>query len=102
MFSALVRRWKKQARETGDQLVIASNGLKDKSRKYWMWCLGATFVSPTACYSIVNCILHAFHGTNCAKMILYCLGNKSSWASSFLLSPTPGGSGLTNLCSPIF
>ncbi len=94
MFSApLLRRWKRQARETGDQLVIASNGLKNKSKKYWMWCLGATFVSWTARYSIVNCILHAFHGTTALNdFVIY--GKQVIMGIIILLSPTPGGSGL--------
>ena len=53
----VLRRWKENATETGDQLVIASNGLKDKDRSYWFWCIGTTFVSWTARYSIVNCII---------------------------------------------
>ncbi|MBK7886412.1 MAG: flippase-like domain-containing protein [Bacteroidetes bacterium] len=94
MFSApLLRRWKEGAIETGDQLVIASNGLKDKNLNYWMWSLGSTFVSWTARYSIVNCIIHAFHG-NMPVHDFVVYGKQVIMGIIILLSPTPGGSGL--------
>jgi len=94
LFSApLLRRWKRQAVNTGEQLVIASNGLKNKTVKYWAWCIGATFVSWTARYSIVNCILHAFHDNNQINdFVVY--GKQVIMGIIILLSPTPGGSGL--------
>jgi len=94
VFSApLLRRWKDSAVETGDQLVIASNGLKDKDSKYWYWCIGSTFVSWTARYSIVNCIIHAFHGEQpLHDFVVY--GKQVIMGIIILLSPTPGGSGL--------
>ena len=89
----LLRRWKENATETGDQLVIASNGLKDKDRNYWFWSIGTTFVSWTARYSIVNCIIHAFHGdASIHDFIVY--GKQVIMGIIILLSPTPGGSGL--------
>jgi len=94
LFSApLLRRWKRQAVNTGEQLVIASNGLKNKTANYWAWCIGATFVSWTARYSIVNCILHAFHDNNQINdFVVY--GKQVIMGIIILLSPTPGGSGL--------
>ncbi len=89
----LLRRWKENATETGDQLVIASNGLKDKDRNYWFWSIGTTFVSWTARYSIVNCIIHAFHGdAPLHDFVVY--GKQVIMGIIILLSPTPGGSGL--------
>ena len=89
----LLNRWKTSAHTTGEQLVIASNGLRNKSRKYWYWCIGSTFVSWTARYSIVNCIIHAFQGeTPFADFIIY--GKQVIMGIIILLSPTPGGSGL--------
>lgn len=89
----LLKRWKSNATETGEQLVIASNGLKGKDRKYWMWCIGTTFASWTARYSIVNCIIHAFHhGKSIDDYVVY--GKQVIMGIIILLSPTPGGSGL--------
>jgi hypothetical protein len=94
LFSApLLKRWKEQAIETGDQLVVASNGLKNQDRNYWLWSIGTTFVSWTARYSIVNCIIHAFHGEKpLHDFVVY--GKQVIMGIIILLSPTPGGSGL--------
>jgi uncharacterized protein (TIRG00374 family) len=97
LFSApLLRRWKSSAVETGEQLVIASQGLKGKDRSYWAWSIGSTFASWTARYSIVNCILHAFDSTTPINdYVVY--GKQVIMGIIILLSPTPGGSGLAEL-----
>jgi hypothetical protein len=94
IFSApLLRRWRHSAIETGSQLMIASQGLKNKSTQYWINSMGATFISWTARYSIVNCIIHAFHGDKQVNdFIVY--GKQVVMGIIILLSPTPGGSGL--------
>ncbi|HMR47131.1 MAG TPA: lysylphosphatidylglycerol synthase transmembrane domain-containing protein [Bacteroidia bacterium] len=92
----VLKRFRKGAIETGDQLIIASNGLKDKNLKYWMLSLLATFASWTARYSIVNCLIHAFHGqTALSDLIVY--GKQVIMGIIILLSPTPGGSGIAEL-----
>lgn len=93
---SVLKRFRKGAIETGDQLIIASNGLKDKNLKYWMLSLLATFASWTARYSIVNCLIHAFHGqTALSDLIVY--GKQVIMGIIILLSPTPGGSGIAEL-----
>lgn len=94
LFSApVLRRWRRNAVETGQQLIIASEGLKNKNLRYWLWSLGATFASWTARYSIVNCIIHAFHGDKpLHDFVVY--GKQVIMGIIILLSPTPGGSGL--------
>ena len=62
IFSApLLRRWRRNMVTTGDQLIVAAEGLQKRGWDYWWPALLATFVSWTARFSIVNCILHAFH-----------------------------------------
>ncbi|HPF89703.1 MAG TPA: lysylphosphatidylglycerol synthase transmembrane domain-containing protein [Flavobacteriales bacterium] len=94
IFSApLLRRWRRNMVTTGDQLITAANGLKRRGWDYWWPALVATFASWTARYTIVNCILHAFHpsaGLNDA--VIY--GKQVIMGIIILLSPTPGGSGL--------
>ncbi|MFM9055826.1 MAG: lysylphosphatidylglycerol synthase transmembrane domain-containing protein [Bacteroidota bacterium] len=92
----LLKRWKHHANETGEQLVIASQGLKGQNRSYWMWSIGTTFASWTARYSIVNCILHAFDTTTPINdYVVY--GKQVIMGIIILLSPTPGGSGLAEI-----
>jgi len=89
----LLNRFKKGAILTGDQLIIASNGLKDKNLRYWLISLGATFASWTARYSVVNFLIHAFHDQEALKdFVVY--GKQVIMGIIILLSPTPGGSGI--------
>ena len=94
IFSApVLRRWRRGAVTTGDQLIISAHGLRGKGWNYWWPALVATFVSWTARYTIVNCILHAFHhGHDLNDMVIY--GKQVIMGILVLLSPTPGGSGL--------
>lgn len=88
-----LRRWRRSMVTTGDQLITAANGLRRKNWNYWWPALLATFVSWTARYSIVNCILHAFQpGHKLNDAVIY--GKQVVMGIIILLSPTPGGSGL--------
>jgi glycosyltransferase 2 family protein len=89
----VLRRWRRSMVTTGDQLITAANGLKQRRWSYWWPALVATFASWTARYSIVNCILHAFHDSATLNdMVIY--GKQVVMGILVLLSPTPGGSGL--------
>lgn len=89
----LLNRWHQNAIETGEQLIIASKGLKNQNSKYWAITIAATFASWIARFSIVNCIIHAFHGESIINdAVIY--GKQVIMGIIILLSPTPGGSGL--------
>ncbi|MEP7263815.1 MAG: lysylphosphatidylglycerol synthase transmembrane domain-containing protein [Bacteroidota bacterium] len=90
---ALLKRWREHVEETGNQLIIASKGLQGKNFRYWFWSLGATFASWTARYSIVNFLIHAFHG-NKPLYDLAVYGKQVIMGILILVSPTPGGSGV--------
>lgn len=89
----LLNRFKNGAIETGEQLIIASKGLKDKDLRYWLVSIAATFASWTARYSVVNFLIHAFHNQDSLKdFVVY--GKQVVMGIIILLSPTPGGSGI--------
>ncbi|MEO8588743.1 MAG: lysylphosphatidylglycerol synthase transmembrane domain-containing protein [Flavobacteriales bacterium] len=93
IFSApFLRRWRRSMVTTGDQLITAASGLRQKKWNYWWPALLATFVSWTARYSIVNCILHAFQPGQLNDAVIY--GKQVVMGIIILLSPTPGGAGL--------
>jgi uncharacterized protein (TIRG00374 family) len=87
-----LKRWRHNAIETGDQLIIASNGLKNKSRKFWVNSFAGTFASWTARYTIVNCLILAFHNAPVENFIIF--GRQVVMGIIILFSPTPGGSGI--------
>jgi uncharacterized protein (TIRG00374 family) len=88
----VLRRWKMSALVTGNQLVIASEGLRNKNKKFWIWSFAGTFASWTARYSIVNCIILAFHHGSIDNFIVF--ARQVIMGIIILFSPTPGGSGL--------
>ncbi len=94
IFSApVLRRWRRSAVTTGDQLIVAAKGLKHRDWSYWWPALLTTFISWSARYSIVNCILHAFpDGSHFSDLVVY--AKQVVMGIIVLLSPTPGGSGL--------
>jgi uncharacterized protein (TIRG00374 family) len=90
----VLKRWKPAALETGNQLVIASNHLKNKSRKFWINSFGGTFVSWSARYTIVNCLILAFTNAPVDNFLIY--ARQVVMGIIILFSPTPGGSGLAD------
>ncbi len=85
-------RWKRNALETGNQLIVASDGLKNKSKKFWINSFAGTFVSWTARYTIVNCLILAFHNVPVDNFLIF--ARQVIMGIIILFSPTPGGSGL--------
>jgi glycosyltransferase 2 family protein len=96
----ILKRWKYNALETGNQLVIASYGLKNKSRRFWIHSFGGTFVSWTARYTIVNCLLLAFLNVPIDNMLVF--GRQVVMGIIILFSPTPGGSGIAEIIFSYF
>jgi len=88
----LLNRWKYHALETGNQLIIASHGLRNKSRRFWIESFGGTFASWTARYTIVNCLIMAFHNAPVDHFLVF--GRQVVMGIIILFSPTPGGSGI--------
>jgi glycosyltransferase 2 family protein len=95
-----LKRWKYNALQTGNQLVIASHGLKNKSRKFWIHSFGGTFVSWTARYLIVNCLLLAFLNVPIDNFLLF--ARQVVMGIIILFSPTPGGSGIAEVMFSYF
>jgi uncharacterized protein (TIRG00374 family) len=96
----VLKRWKYSVLQTGNQLVIASHGLKNKSRKFWISSFGGTFVSWTARYTIVNCLLLAFLDVPVDNVLLF--GRQVVMGIIILFAPTPGGSGIAEVMFSYF
>ncbi len=88
----VLRRWKYNALETGNQLVIASKGLNNKNRRFWVNSFFGTFASWTARYTIVNCLILAFNQAPVENFVIF--ARQVIMGIIILFSPTPGGSGL--------
>ncbi len=103
-----LKRWRPSAMETGNQLIIASDELTTKNFWYWFNSFGATFITWTARYTIVNCIIIAFHDVHLGNVLaashqIVPVENFIVYARQvvmgiiMLASPTPGGSGVAEI-----
>ncbi len=92
-----LRRWRRGMVTTGDQLITAAGGLKQRGWSYWWPALLTTFLSWTARFSIVNCIVHAFQPGMGFSHDLVIYGKQVIMGIIVLLMPTPGGSGIAEI-----
>ncbi len=88
-----LRRWRKQARRAGLDIVKNSDEFKKKSIGFWLKSFGATFMSWTARYWVVNAIFLAFFTVDKSHFLLFAR-QLVMWIM-MLVSPTPGGSGFS-------
>ena len=89
-----LRRWKYNIIQWGDDLITTSKELKGKSKNFWASAFGATFMSWTARYLVVNCLIAALVLVN-DHFLIYAK-QLCMWII-MLISPTPGSSGLAEL-----
>ena len=55
-----MRRWRYDVIQIGDDIITTSKELKGKAANYWLKAFGATYVSWTARYLVVNFLILAF------------------------------------------
>ena len=95
----VLRRWRYNVIQIGDDIIITSDELKGKPAKYWVKSFGATYVSWTARYLVVNFLVLAFLNpdnvvvSGFTDQILIYARQLVMWVI-MLISPTPGSSGV--------
>ncbi len=95
-----LKKWRYGAVKTGDDIIIASKELKGKSLLFWLKAFGATILSWTARYWVVNLLLLALIFGIPNQEIIYSFYEQLlifarqlvMWIM-MLVMPTPGGSG---------
>jgi uncharacterized membrane protein YbhN (UPF0104 family) len=86
-----LRKWRIQASETGDEIMVTSKELRHKPFSFWIKAFGATFASWTARFWVVNFIILAFTAVD-SHLLIYAR-QLVMWVI-LLISPTPGGTGV--------
>lgn len=95
----VLKRWYSAAERTGDEIIITSEEIKGKKASYWLKAIGATFLSWTARFWVVNfLILAVIQGGD--QFLIYAR-QLVMWVI-LLISPTPGGSGVAEYMLPRF
>jgi uncharacterized protein (TIRG00374 family) len=96
----LIRRWKKGAEKTGDDIILASKDLKKRPFSFWIKAFAATFFSWSARYWVVNFLLLALlFGIPNVDAVLSLGEHALIFARQLvmwimmLVMPSPGGSG---------
>jgi len=89
-----LKKWKKGANKTGDEIIATSKEMKGKSFIFWIKAVFSTFISWSARYFVVNSLILAFvavenHFLIYAKQLIM-------WVI-LLISPTPGGAGIAEI-----
>ena len=89
-----LRRWRDKAEKAGDDIVVSSIELKNRSVGFWSKAFIATFLSWTSRYWVVNAILMAFFDVK--EHFLIFARQLVTWIM-MIISPTPGGSGFAEI-----
>lgn len=95
----ILRRWRYNVIQIGDDIITTSLELKGKPPIYWIKSFGATYVSWTARYLVVNFLILAFISPESGiasgfreHVLIY--GRQLVMWVIMLISPTPGSSGV--------
>ena len=91
---SVLKKWRKKAVGTGNEIVLASTEFKLKNKWYWLKSFGATTLSWISRYFTANFIILAFVSVNDHFLII--ARQLVMWVI-LLISPTPGGSGVAEL-----
>lgn len=87
-----LRKWLGAAIKTGDDIIAGSLEIKKKPFSYWIKIIGATFLSWSSRYLVVNAIILAFFYSG--DHLLLFARQLVMWIM-MLIMPTPGGSGFS-------
>lgn len=90
----LFRRWQPQASTLGDNMVATSRQLRSKPFRFWLEVFGGTVVSWTSRYLVVNALFLGFLPQDDPWQWVILARQFVIWVV-LMISPTPGGSGLS-------
>jgi len=90
----LLRRWRSKGDELAENMITTSAALRRKPARFWIETFGATILSWTSRYLVVNALFLAFVPGALSDQWLIYARQFVVWVV-LMVSPTPGGSGLS-------
>lgn len=90
----LLRRWQQSAISLSDNMIATSGELKTKPFRFWLEVFGGTALSWTSRYLVVNALFFGFVPGTLPDQWLILARQFVIWVV-LMVSPTPGGSGLS-------
>jgi len=88
-----IRKYRDSFAQTGDEIIVTSREFRGRSVKFWLGIFGATFLSWTGRYLVINMILAAFLSLGFYEHFVVLAKQFALWVI-MLVSPTPGASGV--------
>jgi uncharacterized protein (TIRG00374 family) len=89
----IIRRYKDKLEQVGDDIVLTSKEFSSRSLLFWLKVFGATLLSWTGRYLVINMILAAFLSLGFYDHLVVLAKQFVLWVM-MLISPTPGASGV--------
>lgn len=89
-----LRRWQPKIDELADNMVATSGQLRNKPFRFWLEVFGATALSWTSRYMVVNALFLGFLPQDNPHQWIILARQFVIWVV-LMVSPTPGGSGLS-------
>lgn len=87
-----LRKWRQKSADVGTDIITTSRELRGRPFPFWLKAFGATFVSWTARFWVVNMLIMTVAVVNPDQFLIYAR-QLIMWVI-MLISPTPGGSGI--------
>ena len=91
-----LRRWRHQAVEQGNEMILASYEMRGKTASYWLKISLATVFIWCARYAMLNSLIAAFTDINFLEHVVVFSKQIIMWII-MLISPTTGSSGTAEL-----
>lgn len=89
-----LRKWQGKCIELGDNMVATSGRLKTKPFRFWIEVFGATALSWISRFCVVNALFLGFMPVDDGEQWIILARQFVLWVV-LMVSPTPGGSGLS-------
>lgn len=90
---SFLRRLRPKVNKTGNEILIASNQLRGKTKKYWLKAIVSTFFVWTARYLMLNFLIATWNDDMTFSNHVSALSKQVIMWITMLVSPTPGGAG---------
>lgn len=90
---SFLRKLRPNANRTGNEILIASNQLRGKTKRYWFKAIASTFIIWTARYLMLNFLIATWNNDMSFNDHISALSKQVIMWITMLISPTPGGAG---------
>lgn len=97
----MLRKWRINAFQHGNEIMWASQQLRGKDFNYWARAVISTIFVWSARYFLLNCLIAAFTDVTLTEHMLIISRNLIFWIV-MLVAITPGGAGIVEMAFPSF